>query len=113
MNTTAVSIVAAGVIVAGAVVYSSGAFNRIFERPFETALREQFVDPDSVQIRGVVKYGMAWCGEVNAKNRLGAYTGWQRFIVRDLRIIDTGWRVDIESQMHSGAFRIAYDIWCK
>jgi hypothetical protein len=46
-------------------------------------------DPFSVQFRNTVwketkssKDGslmLTWCGEVNAKNAMGAYTGWSRF----------------------------------
>lgn len=42
-------------------------------------------DPDSAQFRNVVvvRHGelLTLCGEVNAKNRMGGYVGFQRFMV--------------------------------
>tara|TARA_R110002049_G_scaffold275802_1_gene453939 strand:+ start:1126 stop:1452 length:327 start_codon:yes stop_codon:yes gene_type:complete len=39
------------------------------------------IDPSSVQFRNLVSYsGGVVCGEFNAKNRMGAYVGYQEFI---------------------------------
>jgi hypothetical protein len=74
----------------------------------ETQLKKLFVDysnlkdPFSVQFRKVEvraatgKKGITtWCGEVNAKNGIGAYGGWSRFVAMDglgdepsVRIVD-------------------------
>ena len=51
--------------------------------PFETALKDRFADPSSVQIRNVVSdpgQPVKYCGEVNAKNLMGGYVGFQRFV---------------------------------
>lgn len=96
MNTTAVSIIAAGTLVAGAVLYASGVFDRLMPKPpFEQALRDGFRDPNSVQIRNVVQdSSIKWCGEVNGKNILGLYTGWDRFVA--LRL-GNNWDFGLES----------------
>lgn len=45
----------------------------------------QLIDPDSVQIRNLTRGELGslrrWCGDVNAKNRMGGYVGWQPFII--------------------------------
>lgn len=50
-------------------------------------VRHELADPDTAKFRGVrissnwtPAGGMA-CGEVNARNRLGAYVGFQKFVV--------------------------------
>lgn len=57
----------------------------------EDMVRELFVqgsdlfDPHSVEFRNLeytdsdILKDTVWCGEVNAKNRMGAYTGWNKF----------------------------------
>ena len=46
------------------------------------------IDPESVRFRKVrhtrLSYD-AWCGEFNAKNRMGGYVGWAKFAARDRR----------------------------
>jgi hypothetical protein len=42
------------------------------------------IDPSSVMFRNITfsdYLGKNWCGEINAKNRMGGYTGWQEFIM--------------------------------
>ena len=38
-------------------------------------------DPSSVMLRNITadRFGEGWCGELNAKNRYGGYTGWKYF----------------------------------
>lgn len=51
---------------------------------FATARRlldQQLLDYPSARFRDVHANGPLACGFVNAKNRLGAYSGWQRFAV--------------------------------
>ena len=54
-------------------------------------VRAQMKDPASVQfrnVRGYNKGGMALlCGEVNAKNSFGAYTGFRRFIAGSKELV--------------------------
>jgi hypothetical protein len=54
----------------------------------ERVIRNQFADPDGAQFRNVwavrpagFATGFNFCGEVNAKNGFGAYTGFQAFLV--------------------------------
>lgn len=51
----------------------------------EEQLKRSLRDPESAQFRGrfvsqLAGGGMALCGEVNAKNELGGYAGYRRFI---------------------------------
>lgn len=55
----------------------------------EAWLRQAFrehsdlLDPFSLQSRAVVRpTDSTWCGEPNARNRMGAYTGWRPLAVR-------------------------------
>lgn len=41
----------------------------------------QLIDPSSAQFRGLQYKGGNVCGEINGKNKLGAYVGFQRFVV--------------------------------
>jgi len=45
------------------------------------AVREQLVDPDSAEFRNMVSVsdGLV-CGEVNSKNRMGGYAGYEKLI---------------------------------
>ena len=46
------------------------------------AVRQGLFDPHSAQFRNEQRIdgGYGWCGEVNAKNRLGAYVGFRRYV---------------------------------
>lgn len=48
--------------------------------------REQLNDPDSAQFEELKTVGGMTCGLVNAKNLYGAYTGFERFFVKDRRV---------------------------
>jgi hypothetical protein len=52
-----------------------------FEEKAERVVREQLLDPISAQFRNVESLDGHVCGEVNAKNKIGAYTGFTRFVV--------------------------------
>jgi hypothetical protein len=41
---------------------------------------ESMKDPNSAQFRRIVTNGVAVCGEVNAKNSMGGYVGFKKFI---------------------------------
>ncbi|QBX37219.1 hypothetical protein E4M02_02605 [Brevundimonas sp. S30B] len=45
------------------------------------ALDERLLDYPSARFREVRGNNMVLCGNVNAKNRMGAYSGWTRFAV--------------------------------
>ncbi|MBD9368833.1 hypothetical protein [Xanthomonas sp. XNM01] len=50
-------------------------------------VRQALKDPASAQWRNVnVIYSNVVCGEVNAKNSMGGYAGFQRFLVRNGRL---------------------------
>jgi len=40
----------------------------------------QLIDPDSAKFRNVREHGAIVCGEVNGKNRMGAYVGFKPFV---------------------------------
>lgn len=55
------------------------------EKISKAELIKDFNDPSSVQFRNVVTYSpdpgiYATCGELNAKNSFGAYTGFKKFV---------------------------------
>jgi hypothetical protein len=43
---------------------------------------ETLIDPSSVQFRNTREHNGWVCGELNGKNRLGAYVGFKRFVVK-------------------------------
>ena len=59
--------------------------------PYEATLRMilsdegSLFDPGSAQFKDLVysRAYNAWCGQLNAKNRLGGYVGWKYFALRD------------------------------
>jgi hypothetical protein len=42
-------------------------------------VRSALIDPDSAEFRDVVVGRTSACGEVNSRNRMGGYTGFQKF----------------------------------
>lgn len=55
------------------------------EKAAKVGITQEFNDPASVQYRDVATYSpqagvYATCGELNAKNQFGAYTGFMRFV---------------------------------
>lgn len=61
----------------------------------ERAVRNELKDPDSAQFRDVranytEEFGVVACGRVNAKNDLGGYTGFRRFISSGQSVILEG-----------------------
>lgn len=53
------------------------------EREASEALRPLLVDPDSASYSFVTRNNDTICGFVNAKNRMGGFTGDQAFFVQD------------------------------
>lgn len=55
------------------------------ERKAKQLAADQLIDPSSAQFRNVrtvrTSAGSRVCGEINGKNRMGAYAGFTRFIV--------------------------------
>lgn len=59
------------------------------DSPAEQAVRSDMLDPDAAQFRGVSKCTgdpAVWHGEVNGKNRLGAYTGFKTFFYAEYSV---------------------------
>jgi hypothetical protein len=84
------AIILAGLLVAGAIVYSSGRGKSSTEEdPFaaaKAAVTAELSDPDSATFRNVREWvkgvpNLGYCGEVNAKNRMGGYVGFRSFLV--------------------------------
>ena len=47
-----------------------------------------YIDPSSAQFRNLHFRQLqwpSWCGEINARNRLGGFTGWRTFAASDQR----------------------------
>lgn len=55
-------------------------------RDARDAVRARLKDPDSAQFRNQA----GWCGEVNAKNSLGGYVGYRRFIASGRTVLVEG-----------------------
>ncbi|HHA2392544.1 TPA: hypothetical protein ACOENP_001160 [Stenotrophomonas maltophilia] len=61
----------------------------------QRAVRGALKDPDAAQFKDVranytEDFGVVACGRVNAKNELGGYTGFRRFVFGDGRVILEG-----------------------
>lgn len=80
-----VAILIAGLLVAAALLYSKGAFrfNSSEEDPIQVEMQNavlaELTDPGSAEFRNVRKSTIGYCGEVNAKNRMGGYVGFKAF----------------------------------
>lgn len=64
-------------------------------------VRSKLVDPDSAQFRNQ----SGKCGEVNAKNRMGGYTGFKRYVVlsEELAFIEGAMDQNSFEQVYSSA----------
>lgn len=73
-------------------------------------VRARLKDPDSAEFRNVGYYsggpGMAVCGEVNAKNSFGGYSGFERFVALGE---DTAF---LESDTSASEFQDAWNQLC-
>lgn len=69
------------IVLAIAVIYIGFNFKQLFVAPFfRSAIVNNTIDPTSVIFRNERFNGLIMCGEFNSKNRMGAYTGFERFI---------------------------------
>lgn len=77
------AILAAGLLITGAVIYSTGAIKRSNEdqglMEMKNGVASELFDPGSATFRNVHESTIGYCGEVNAKNRLGGYVGYKEF----------------------------------
>lgn len=69
-----VAIVAIGLVLVGGAAFYLPLWSA------QRAVAERLFDPSAVQFREVHRGRDAVCGEVNGKNRFGAYVGYRRFI---------------------------------
>lgn len=60
-------------------------------------------DSESARLRNVTKAGIGFCGEVNARNNFGAYTGFQRFYVTEFALSTEGEDADEVAANCSGS----------
>lgn len=95
----AVAVFAVGVIYAGSSDWRE-------KRDAMAAVESYMVDPDSAKFRNVTKDGIEVCGEVNAKNRMGGYTGYTHF--RAIRI-ENEWAVTVDSDNSEIAGKLCSD----
>jgi len=72
---------AMSVILAAMVCISALTTHNIHKSRDLTLAVGELKDPDSVSFRNVHSNSGGTCGELNAKNSFGAYTGYQKFIV--------------------------------
>lgn len=57
----------------------------------KTMMADRFADPDSAKFRKVFVIKGTVCGEVNAKNLMGGYVGYRRFVVDEGdALVDSG-----------------------
>jgi len=57
----------------------------------KTMMADRFSDPDSAKFRKVFVIKGTVCGEVNAKNLMGGYVGYRRFVVNEGdALVDSG-----------------------
>lgn len=68
------------------------------------AVKRDLLDPFSAEVRDVRNVRGSWCGQVNAKNRFGAYVGWKTFYAFEA---DGVWQASIASDTRGQLDRIA------
>lgn len=59
----------------------------------QARVKSELKDPESAQFQNLEEYGSIVCGEVNAKNSYGGYSGFKPFIVHGVQVAiaeDTG-----------------------
>ncbi len=68
------------------------------QRELFNAVGERLYDPESARFRDVqaVRYG--YCGEVNARNRLGGYVGFRKFWATPPSGVGDGWIISIDDE---------------
>lgn len=72
-----------------------GACGNSLEKEMLNAVAKELLDPEAAKFRDVRQVGEGvFCGEVNGKNRQGAYVGFERFYAS--RLDSTKWTVFID-----------------
>ena len=85
-------------------------------------IADEFSDPDSVKFRRMFiselmnpkgEAVLYLCGEVNAKNRMGGYTGYRRFLVdQSMALVDPGADAEGMASVHHMMIEAAYPKTC-
>ena len=98
------AILASGVLIAGVIIYSQGMFHFTAEpedvgiSEMKQAVAAQLLDPASVTFQTVRKTPIAFCGELNAKNRMGGYVGFREFTAMQ-NVMTKEWVVAYEPEL--------------
>lgn len=101
-----IAILVAGGLIAAAILFTQGKplgteksdpFNEV-----KAAVATQMFDPGSAtfQALSVKVTDFAYCGEVNSKNRMGGYVGYQRFFAQ--KGTSGNWIVTLDKQIVDG-----------
>lgn len=97
-----IAVLAAGGLIAGAIMYSRPAPPEAAKPdPFQelkAAVAAKMVDPGSATFQALsVKIAdFSYCGEVNAKNRMGGYVGYQKFFA--MKTTSGDWLIQLDQK---------------
>ena len=77
-------VITVGVLATGAAIWwaAAGTLYEPEHTEYRATVTGVLLDPQSAQFRNEKIAGGFYCGEVNSKNRMGGYAGFNRFIVR-------------------------------
>jgi hypothetical protein len=83
MKTLSASILLAALLISSALLYVSGAFDTFVRVPeWKQKVLARLTDPESARFRDIATNSMDWtCGSVSAKNSMGGYARWTKFMV--------------------------------
>lgn len=78
------AIFAVGICIVIAVLYGNGVFKNVGMQRWEKEVRAVLSDPDSAEFRNITtNRSLHWiCGEVNGRNQMGGYVGWDEFLAK-------------------------------
>jgi hypothetical protein len=78
-----IAIILSGAMIALAILFTRGAPTTPSEpdplAQVKAGVSDTMIDPASTTFKNVRKVAIGYCGEVNAKNRMGGYVGYQKF----------------------------------
>ena len=77
-------------------------FERLFIIPkYRTPIIDNMINPTSTLFKNEKNHGELLCGEFNSKNRMGAYTGFSRFISTPYLALTTTGELEIDENNFS------------
>lgn len=96
MNQTTIALLVGAAIIAAAVLFANDKLH--WRSEAESKVASVLADSDGAKFKNAASKDhpvvTAYCGSVNAKNRMGAYVGWSDYLV--LHVKETGaWDVEI------------------